>query len=217
MPGRCASTTTDVIDDKENVVCEHPVKPPGTESSGPNGVSEEGNPDNVPNGNTPSSSSLSEDRPANSRDISGDQSPPSHENVQDKAPGENHTDKSPKLGDNPQTSVSSDTSQNMPSSSDRAGSSDKPSLSRDNSSEKNPALSKGMSSFGSSDTLKKWRRTGMAVKTSLKFQEAGRMARLKQAVAKIKKDSLRYMYVNTVTYKFCSFSISFEVVGLNWN
>ena len=69
-----------------------------------------------------------------------------------------------------------------------------PPISRENSSDRTPSLSR-TSSVGSSETLKKWRRTGMAVKTSLKFQEAGRIAKLKQAMSKLKKESLRYMYV----------------------
>ena len=67
-------------------------------------------------------------------------------------------------------------------------------MSRENSTDRTPTLSRA-SSVGSSETLKKWRRTGMAVKTSLKFQEAGRIAKLKQAMSKLKKESLRYMYV----------------------
>ena len=41
----------------------------------------------------------------------------------------------------------------------------------------------------------KWKHAGMAVKTSLKFQEAGKLAKLKQAVDKFRKGSLRYMWV----------------------
>ncbi|KAL5253728.1 hypothetical protein ACHWQZ_G013486 [Mnemiopsis leidyi] len=67
-----------------------------------------------------------------------------------------------------------------------------PPISRENSSDKTPSLSRA-SSVGSSETLKKWRRTGIAVKTSLKFQEAGRIAKLKQAMTKLKKESLRYI------------------------
>ena len=42
----------------------------------------------------------------------------------------------------------------------------------------------------------KWRKTHMAVKTSLKFQEAGRLSRIRQTVEKLKADSINYMWVS---------------------
>ena len=160
----------------------------------------------IPNGDAPSvtsdikpeSQQLSEAQPSSSQDKQTDK--PLNKSLLSLGSTQNSSYKTPSVSFDTSIdrtpSVSRDSSfEKTLSVTEPASTSEKsPPISRENSSDRTPSLSRA-SSVGSSETLKKWRRTGMAVKTSLKFQEAGRIAKLKQAMSKLKKESLRYMYV----------------------
>ena len=175
------------------------------ESTNHNGESAEYTPENTPTEASPcvSSEHAVEESLSNSpQEISKEQLPSSQEKPSDDTPvfKEISTDKSSKPVD--KTQGTSDKAQVLsdkpPLLSERASSTDK-TLSRDNSTDKTPSPPRTNSS-GNTETMRKWRRTGMAVKTSLKFQEAGKLAMLKKAMMKLKKDSIKYMYVQRVMY-----------------
>ena len=73
------------------------------------------------------------------------------------------------------------------------------------------AFSKGkFKTANNPEAAQLWKRTRMKVKSSIKFQEAGRMAKLRQALQIVKENSMKYMYVRACS-SYCQYRSVFSV------